>query len=333
VPVAPGGWVARLLRMAARQVLDARAFTLLALGAVSVTLALSLTELPVPLSPRVHALLPHPGVWAATLALGLVMVGYGELLRRGSQGDWTSRPHVGLVAILWRALLCLGAGTALVLPLIIAVRGDMPPRVTRQGLAIALGTTLLLPLVMLATYYPSGSFFGRLRVIGSMLRRHPKAVLASLLILPLSLIGIEALLIILTRATFTFPFLVLDLFPERPSIIVLFRVPYYMPSPDRKSWIGIMDASDTLVMHFYGDSLRHGYTLLGAIPASLALGTLTGYDSVNIWMWPEQYLAFRMFLTLLIVTAILSVLAIQARWLGLLSTIDARRNALEIAAT
>jgi hypothetical protein len=331
--VAPGGWVARLLRMAARQVLDARVITLMGIGAVSVTLALSLTELPVPLDPRVHALLPHPGMWAAALALGLVMVGYGELLRRGCQGDWTSRPHVGFVAILWRALLCLGAGTALVLPLLIAEEGHTPPRLTRPGLAIALGTTLVLPLVLLATYYPTGSILERLRVVGSMLRRHPKAVLASLLILPLSLIGIEALLIVLARATFTFSFLVLDLFPERPSVIVLFRVPYYMPSPVRTTWVSVMDASDVLTMRLYGDSLRHGYTLLGAIPASLALGTLTGYEPVNIWMWPQQYLVFRMLLTLFIVTSILAVLAIQARWLGLLSTIDARRNALEVAAT
>src|SRR5260221_5987120 len=36
VPVAPGDWVARLLRMGARQILEGRTFTLLALGAVLV---------------------------------------------------------------------------------------------------------------------------------------------------------------------------------------------------------------------------------------------------------------------------------------------------------
>ncbi|HEY2158822.1 MAG TPA: hypothetical protein VGH33_24535, partial [Isosphaeraceae bacterium] len=81
VPVAPGGWVARLLRMAARQILDARIVTLLAVGAVLVTLSLALSCLDHPVGHAVKARGVNPGVWSAALALGLVMVGYGELLR------------------------------------------------------------------------------------------------------------------------------------------------------------------------------------------------------------------------------------------------------------
>src|SRR3954452_9380922 len=61
VPVAPGGWVARLLRMAAGQILEARTFPLLATGAVLVTLALSITALGVPTPPGLRARVPHPG--------------------------------------------------------------------------------------------------------------------------------------------------------------------------------------------------------------------------------------------------------------------------------
>ena len=203
VPVAPGNWVAGLLRIAAKQILDARIVTLLTIGAVLVTLSLSLERLGLPLGPILRSWMPYPGVWAGALALGLVMVGYGELLRRGSQGDWTPRPVVGPLARLWRAFICLGAGAALVLPLIIASAEETPPRVTIPGLAIALGITLVMPLVMLATYYPQGSIRDRVRLVGAMARRHPIAMLATLLILPLSLPLVEVVLLLLARVTHT----------------------------------------------------------------------------------------------------------------------------------
>src|SRR5206468_12481170 len=235
VPVAPGGWVASLLRMAARQILDARIITLLAIGAVLVTAALSITRLGVPLGPRLGALMPYPGVWAAAVALGLVMVGYGELLRRGSQGDWTPRPRVGPLALLWRALLCLGAGVALVLPLIVATAEQTPPRLTPTGLAFALAATLVYPLIMLGTYFPRGAIAERVAMVASIVKRHPMAVLASLLILPLSLPAIEAAVIVLMRLSSTFTFMLLDLFPAHQSIRVYLRIPYYAPSELRST--------------------------------------------------------------------------------------------------
>ena len=328
VPVAPGGWVARLLRMAARQILDARIITLLAIGAILVTLALSLTSLGIPLGARLRAWSSVPGVWAAALALGLVMVGYGELLRRGSQGDWAARPVVGPLALAWRALICLGAGTALVLPLIIAAEGRTPPRSTPAGLGIALAAILVLPLVMLATYLPRGSIRERAAVVGSMLKRHPMAVLMSLLILPLSLPFIEASLILLTRATSTLAFLLVDIFPPHEMVRERYRIPYYAPSELPKTWIDLRDASDSIVLGLYGESLRRGYTLLGAIPASLAMGTSEVFDSdYTIRVGPGGYLLYRMVFTLVIVVFMLCVLAVQARWLGLLSTMDSRRSA------
>jgi hypothetical protein len=328
IPVAPGGWVARLLRMAARQILDARIVTLLAIGAVLVTLSLSLSSLDHPVGHAVKARGVNPGVWSAALALGLVMVGYGELLRRGCQGDWTPRPAVGLLTMAWRALICLATGTALVMPLVIAAVRDTPPRLTAAGLAIAAACILIFPLVMLATYLPHGSIGRRMAVVGSMLRRHPMAVLASLLALPLSLLAIELALVLVARMTFTFAFLVVDVFPPRESITVLFRMPYYMTTPARGTWVDINDASDSVMFGLYGQSLRQGYTLLGAIPASLALGRTSGYDTLPLQTSAVPYLLYRMGFTLLIVAGMLSALAVQARWLGLLSTIDSRRSSV-----
>jgi hypothetical protein len=333
VPVAPGGWLARLLRVAARQVLDARIFILLALGAVSVTLALSLTALGVNFGPRVLRTVPRPGVWAAALALGLAMVGYGELLRRGCQGDWAPRPHVGIPARAWRAVLCLGIGVLLALPLITTTATESLPHLTPKGLALGLAASLILPLVMLGTYFPEGTIRFRLGVVVSTVRRHPRAVLASLLIVPLALPAIELLVFTLARITQTFSFMLFDLFPNHAGTRAYSLIPYYTPSELRMTWIDFREASDTRLLGTYADSLGQGYTLFGAISSSLALNHSNGFFLGSINLNEKGYLAFRMFFTLVMVTCMLSALAIQARWLGLLSTIDARRSGAPTGST
>jgi hypothetical protein len=316
-----------VLTVTARQILEARTVTLLALGAVFVTVGLAMTDLGLRLGPSMAAWLPRPGVWAAGLALGLVMVGYGELLRRGSEGDWTPHHAVRPLALAWRGFICLGVGIALILPLIIASAGQTPPRLTPVGFVIAIGATLVLPLVMLGTYYPTGSVSDRLRLVGSMLRRHPMAVLASLLILPLSLPAIEVLLFALTRLSTFFSFLLLDLFPMEDGVRTLGGIPYFAPSEVRIKWIDFRHASDALVLGTYARSLGQGYTLLGAIPASLAMDTSNRLALGSVDLGVATYLALRMFFTLVIAACMLGVLAVQARWLGLLSTIDSRRSA------
>jgi hypothetical protein len=325
IPVAPADWVVRLLRMGARQLLEARVFTLLAMGAVVVTLGLGITH--VGLSPRILSRIPTPGIWFAGIALSLVMIGYGELLRRGSQGDWTSRPRVGWLARAWRTLICLSAGFALILPLVYASGSQTVPRVTIQGLTIAVGVTLIMPLVMLGTYAPRGTVSDRLRMVGSMLARHPMAVLASLLLLPLSLIVIEAAVYAGTRISSDFQFLLIDVFPHRESISMMQGVPIYtIPAYPEGIDYRVMPEAD--IRDFYIDSLKHGYSLMGAIPASLALETSNGFDpTFTLSLDRAGYVAHRMGYTLFVVLCILAVMAIQARWLGLLSTLDTRKTA------
>ncbi len=327
IPVAPGGWVSRVLRMTARQILEARTITLLVIGAIMVTLAVSITSLGVSLPPTVSTWLPRPGVWAPALAFALVMVGYGELLRRGSQGDWTARPAVGYVALLWRGFLCLAVGVAIVLPLILASTGQTPPRLTAYGVVIALMAALVLPLIMLGTYGSTGHVSQRVQLVGSMLKRHPVAALAALLILPLSLPLVEGAVFTMTRLSSTFSFMLFDLFPPQEGIRTLSGIPYYAPGEMRMKWIDFREASDTLILGTYGDDLGHGLTLIGAIPASLAMDTSNGLYLGAINLNPKSYVAHRMFFTLVTVTCMLCVLAVQARWLGLLSTIDSRRSA------
>ena len=157
------------------------------------------------------------------------------------------------------------------------------------------------------------------------------AVLAALLIVPLSLPLIEAAVFVATRITSTFSFMLFDLFPQREGVRTLYRIPYYAPGELRMNWVDFREASDSHILGSYTDSLRHGYTLLGAIPASLAMNTSNGFFCESIGLSPQGYLAHRMFFTMMIVTGMLSALAVQARWLGLLSTMDSRRSAASSA--
>lgn len=307
IPVAPGPWVSRLLRAGARQLFDATTCSFLAVGAGLVTMAL---------------LIPGQGVAGAAVALALVMIGYGELLRRGSQGDWTPRPKVRLAARLWRVLLCLGAGGALVLPLIFASGTKSAPRVTLPGLAIGLPLVAGLPLLMLATYGLRGSIGARLAQVGAMVRRHPVAVVATLMLLPLSIVAIEGILFVTTRLMEVFAFMVLDLLPPLPQVKSTYGIPY-IRNVDYRS------LADPTLLDFYARAVARGHSLIGAIPASLALETSNGYNLIAIYTDAKSYHSLRILFTAGIAAGMLAALAIQARWLGLLSTMDARKTAAE----
>ena len=310
--------------MGARQLFEARTCAFLAVGATVVTLALSLPHLgPIGRIPIGRPPLANPGIWLAAMALGLVMAGYGELLRRGSEGDWTPRPRLGPATRAWRALICLGSGLALMLPLLVASASRSIPRVTWPGLAIASLPILLLPLVMLATYAGKGPIRDRVAMVAAMWMRHPRAVLASILILPLTTLAIEGALCASTLCYRPLSFLLLDLCPSPEFLQNKAGIPIVLANDFRT-------APTPLIGEVYVDELRRGYSLLGAIPASLVMPTSYGFDPHTIALSRLEYLRLRVGLTLVIVTAMLAVLAVQARWLGLLSTVDFRRS---VAAT
>ncbi len=309
IHVAPGSWVACLLRMGARQLLEARTISLLAIGAITVTFSLRI---------------PQYGVWGAAVALALVMVGYGELLRRGSQGDWTSPPRVSVLMRLWRALLCLGAASALAFPLILAWIRQTAPRLSIVGVGIAAIGCMILPLVMLGTYAPQGSIRERIRMIGTMIGRHPLATLCTLLLLPTTLLAVEVWLYEAIRWQDLFRYFVFELFPL-PADTKYFMSRIYVKDIDFLVVpMPLFDAS-------YASALRQGYTFTGSIAASLALPISNGIDPTVLYIRGESYLYWRLGFTVFTVMCMLAALAVQARWLGLLLTLDSRRNEAEVA--
>ncbi len=310
IHVAPGDWVAKLLKMGAKQLLEAQTVSLLAIGAALVVLSLQI---------------PQFGVWSAACALTIVMIGYGELLRRGSQGDWTRQPHVTMRMRGWRAVLCVTSAIGLTLPLIVAWGHQAQPRVTTPGLLIAGVACLVVPLVMLGTYAPTGSLQDRMKLIGAMVRRHPFATLCSLLLLPASLIAVELVTLETLRWNEWFRYFVSDLFPLPAGTVringrLFFGSVDFISLPTGESF----DRS-------YASGLRHGYTFTGSIAASLALPITNNLTPFAVFKQAHYYLWVRILFTSFTVTCMLSALAVQARWLGLLSTLDSRRTEAEAA--
>ena len=319
VPVAPGAWVARLLKMTSRQLLEARTFTLLVIGSVLVTSSLSMPHLG-PAIAGIARRIPNASIWAAAASLALVIVGYGELLRRGSRGDWAPRIRVAGLEKLWRAFLCLVGALALVTPLLIASGNQANPRITAFGIGLALASIVVVPLVLLGTYAGTGPVSSRARTVLAAIRRHPFAIFASLMMLPLSIVVVETTIFTIGRISDTFGFLFFDLNKPISSLSSVYGTPS-VDGVDYRAMSGFQ------ILELYLESVADGFSLTGTIPASLALSTTNGFNPIAIWLSPEGYVRLRMFFTLIIVVGMLSFLAVQARWLGLLTTIDSRRPA------
>ena len=306
VPKPPVGWVARVLRRGARDVLDAWTFALLALGSFVVTAAL---------------LIPGNGCWTAAVGLTIVGLGYGELVRRGSSPDWSHRPRLSGRAVLWRLTLCGLAALAMVSPWLLA-RGNFAtgsPRMTRAGVMLALLAASALPLLMLGTFAQDARRRGAARLVASTIGRHPVAVLGALALVPLSLIALECLLYATTRYEGTFSFLVLDLFPKPDAVHPWYGIPYF-------GWSDFREFPESVYVGMYADRLRQGYSFVTALPASLAIGTNNGFNPWALVMSDLKYLGIRALGTLGVVMSVLAVMAVQARWLGLLSSMDSRRG-------
>ena len=298
-------WLFHLLRRGARDVFGLGTATLLVLGSMLTCAAL---------------LVPGNGIVTSIAALTLVLFGYGEMVRRGSRPDWVDRPAVPLLTRIWRASLCLATAAAMLSPWLLAPGYDGgSPRLTKSGVAAGLAGLAAIPLVFLGTYAHDPNRRGPIRLVARTASRHPLGLLLALLLVPAAIVGLEGLLFLLTRHEEMFPFLVLDIFPKPSTVRLDFGIPFFGESDFRKM-------PDSVFIDLYRDRLRQGYTFVGALPASLALQTKNGFDPWALWMTDRKYLVIRLLFTLMVAMGVLGVMAVQARWLGLLASIDDRRR-------
>jgi hypothetical protein len=160
-------------------------------------------------------------------------------------------------------------------------------------------------------------------------RRHPLAMLCVPLVLPLGLVATEAAIVGVAYEQDWLRYLVLDMSPRAGAVAVL------ASRPDAAG-VDYASISDAEVFRIYGYGLRRGYALTWTVPASLIRGMSTrsdtGYAFVNAaawndWVNPVNYLSFRALCTAAVVTILASVLSLNARWINLIGSLEARHLA------
>jgi hypothetical protein len=298
-------------------------------------------------------LVPGAGPWLALGLIGAAAVwGYGALVvgarpeapagaggPDGAPGEpaGEGRAGRGVPGVVGRLLLGGAAAVALVAPLIARNGGHLLPPIEpvtgafRLMLLTLLGG-LVVPVALLATFAHDRR--GRLPagLALAALRRHKAATLAALLVVPLGLLLVEGVVAFVAWDGDYLPILVADLFPT-PRLEArddgMYAITRYDGAVGEQHLVGgIGDLNRA-----YACALRRGFTLVGEVPASLALGQMPRAASVAFLdktpllyaVKPAPYLAFRLLLSVMILTSAGLLLAVQARWLGLIAALDPRR--------
>lgn len=270
--------------------------------------------------------IPIVGAGVALALLAAAAVVYREVIRlSGLQGSpalpgpaWRVWP----VRCAWGLVIALGL-TAPILMRHVIMDGFgrlIPWRGAGVAAAAALGWGAV-PLITLigSACDRSGPLTVRaaMRAVG----RHPIATLAGLLIVPAGLVLVEAAVVSITAQQEWFGYLVLDLFPSIKSdrLPIHYLPPYDVLFPDH--------AHFTEFFPPYAHGLRLGYSLMGAIPASLARSQDWRVTPWFLLTYDWIYTALRIGMSTLALAGLAFLLAIQARWLGLIPTLDTRRDA------
>jgi len=248
----------------------------------------------------------------ALLLVG-VAIGYGVLIRRvGLWGPTGVGPRPALHR--WdiaRVLVTLGMCVLVVAPWLVSQRGLSPtPRLHGAGAALGAAVAIVVPLAMLMTWGPLGPT-RTLRVV----RRHLVATIFCLMIVPIALVIAEVAAIGVSSYFGMFSFLLIDLFPNSRAVLAQHGVSlagrYYYPVIPEPGFLGA-----------YASLVARGYPCWTTIPASLAKPYTAEVAPVILECGETLYMLLRMLITAVVSFVLLTSLAIQARWLGLLARLD-----------
>jgi hypothetical protein len=312
VPYPAEPWLAGPMADAVLQALRSRGLGAIAGGAALITAVL---------------LVPRAGL---LLALGLVAVSvhwYGRQMRPLEQ----TAAGLGGRGLLLRGVSAVLAALALVAPQFARNQGHvLPPASTLPGsvwlAVLALAAWLVTPVAILAGYAHGAHGPLPPRPALWALLRHWPATLSALAVFPAALILTEGILALFAWQQGQLPLLVVDLFPPpRFAYVVDGKHLYFDYDGTRldKNYSASVDG----LAAAYPLAFRHGYTLVGTIPPSLAMGLLE--VRTNPWEYevmPESYLVHRIIFTFLILAVSGIALMVQARWLGLIGAVGARRS-------
>jgi hypothetical protein len=231
-----------------------------------------------------------------------------------------------------RVALAVAASVLLVAPQLVRNAGrTLPPEGYRfapgvfgtMALAFAAGW-LVMPLVVLLAHAHDRRGPLPVRLTLSALARHPLATIAAVLVAPLGLAAIEAALAGIAAYEGYLPVLVGDLFPP-PRVETDGSGTHYYFDYDGETIVADYLLVDAAYYRAYPKGLRHGYTLTGTLPASLAEGSRARTWMRKYYLFLVPYLAVRIALTFLILTGLGLLMSVQARWLGAIASLDSRR--------
>jgi hypothetical protein len=263
---------------------------------------------------------PGIGVPLATLILFLGALGYGELIRQCGIDFWDFDDWKEPSQLLRRVGVAALFGLGVAAPMLLSRGGfGESPRFTTLGLLVGLAGTMILPVLMFLIYArdekgPLGWRRGR-----DVLIRYPVATFLALLLVPLGVVASELVLIAITSWQGMFPFLVLDLFPGSDYFAEQYKIPRYgnYTKPE---------LPDVRFFHLYLRRLHHGYTLTAALPASLSKKTFIVASPWTLDYSDSGYLTARAIYSQMSTMIIFVFMALQARWLGAISTLDSRQS-------
>jgi hypothetical protein len=158
---------------------------------------------------------------------------------------------------------------------------------------------------------------GRLRARQALSRVlwHPFATVLALLLVPMAFIVVELVFLFITRFESWHALFLCDTFPTSTAsrFVPVTNVPLPLDPVVTPSSV-----YDSLYIH----GLRRGYTLVGAITASLFRGIHTRVSPSSIRLTGLLYLGTRILCSALFLTVIAPSLQLQARWLGLIASVD-----------
>lgn len=240
------------------------------------------------------------------------------------EGDSPNQPDHGRLWAL-RAILAVASVAALIAPVALRNGGTALPShdaLQLNSLIIpALTAWLVMPLILLAynAYDRHGPVSPR-RVVQALLR-HPLGTLASLMVLPAGLLAVEVILFMVATYYDHLSLLTADLFPT-PVVVAADHGSDLIYHFDDETHRVSLVAGEVVIRPVYFAALRHGYTLVGTIPASLSWNRIPRIDPFFFRTHEQSYLAFRILVTLFILHACGVLLAVQARWLAALVSIE-----------
>jgi hypothetical protein len=277
-------------------------------------------------------LIPWVGALLAAGLLAVIGARYGEAVLGEDFGDDDGTPGPGPFPA-WapppRQVAGAVAALAAVAPVVLRPAG-LPPT-PRWATAAILGAAavlcwVVLPLAAMAVSRARLPGPAGVRAALAPALCHRLATPGALLVVPLGLAALEVATIAVAVLYSFFPLLTLDVLPRSETVAVLGGHPGIAS--------GNIDPDELPLSVFgriYAGGLLDGYTLVGAVPLSLANGLHwrdgAGYDFLNVFYWelwvnPVTYLAFRAVCTALGVTALLTLVELQARWLGRIAAAD-----------